>query len=95
MLRSIEDNAKYSEIVKILHRRFGSENQAERYRAELKARKRAKNESLQTLFMIIAYPNMSNEMSDIVGRDAFLDIWIIVGSEYAYSRRNLPQWTRP
>ena len=35
------------QIVSLLKARFGSENQAERYRAELRSRKRFKGESLQ------------------------------------------------
>ena len=65
-------------VVKLLRTRFGSENQAERFRAELQVRKRRKGESLQSLYqdvsrlMALAYPRMANEMCDIVGRDAFL-----------------------
>ena len=64
---------------KLLRCRFGEENQAERFRAELKGRRRGPGESLQTLYtdicrlMALAYPGPTSTLSDIVGRDAFLD----------------------
>ena len=64
----------------MLKARFGSENQAERYRAELRSRKRSKGESLQKLYqdvrrlMSLAYPGESSVLSDIVGRDVFLEV---------------------
>ena len=66
-------------IVALLKARFGSENQAERFRAELRSRKRTKGETLQKLYqdvrrlMSLAYPGESSFLSDIVGRDAFLE----------------------
>ena len=59
--------------------RFGNENQAERFRAELRSRKRNKGESLQKLYqdvcrlMLLACPGESSALSDIVGCDAFLE----------------------
>ena len=50
------------QIVSLLKARFGCENQAERYRAVLRSRKRFKGESLQKLYqavrrlMSLAYP---------------------------------------
>ena len=49
-------------VVALLKARFGSENQAEGYRAELRSRERSKGESLQKLYqdmlrlMSLAYP---------------------------------------
>ena len=66
-------------IVALLKARFDSENQAERFRAELQSRKRSKGESLQKLYpdvcrlISLAYPRESSALSDIVGRDAFLE----------------------
>ena len=68
-----------SRIVALLQARFGSENQAERFRAELRSRKRYRGESLQQLYqdvcrlMSLAYPGESSALSGIVGRDAFLE----------------------
>jgi hypothetical protein len=66
-------------VIKLLRCRFGNENQAERFRAELRSRKRRKGEGLQLLYqdvsrlMALAYPGPSTELSQIVGRDAFLE----------------------
>ena len=68
-----------SGFLAVLKARFGSENQLERFRAELRSRKRGKGESLQKLYqavcrlMSLAYPGESLTLSDIVGRDAFLE----------------------
>ena len=65
-------------IIKMLRNRFGNLHQQERYRAELKSRRRRPNESLQSLYidisrlMSLAYPGPSTPLADIVGRDAFL-----------------------
>jgi len=78
LLWSSSERDTFEDVVKLLRTRFGSENQAERFRAELQVRKRRKGESLQSLYqdvsrlMALAYPRMANEMCDIVGRDAFL-----------------------
>ena len=67
-----------SQIIAVLKARFGRENQAERFRAELRSRKRTKGESVQTLYqdfcllMSFAYPDESSALSNIVERDAFL-----------------------
>ena len=67
------------QIIALLKARFGSENQAERFRAALRSRKRSKGESLQKLYqdvrrlIYLAYPGESSTLSDIVGRDAFLE----------------------
>ena len=68
-----------SRIVALLKARFGSENQAERFRAELLSRKRNKGETLQNLYqdvcrlMSLTYPGESPALSDIVGCEAFLE----------------------
>jgi hypothetical protein len=67
------------EIIRLLRARFGNSNQAERFRAELRARRRKKNESLQSLYndvcklLALAFPGPSNPTTALVGRDAFLD----------------------
>jgi len=68
-----------AEVTKLLRNRFGNANQAERFRAVLRTRKRRQWESLQSLYqdvcrlMSLACPGQSNEVVDVVGRDAFLD----------------------
>ena len=66
------------QIVALLKACFGSENQAERFHAELRSRKRPKGESSQKLyqdvrrFLSLAYPGESSALSDIIGRDALM-----------------------
>jgi len=65
--------------IQLLRNRFGNVNQQERFRAELKSRKRKPGESLQELYqdvcrlMSLAYPGPTSDLSNIVGRDAFLE----------------------
>jgi hypothetical protein len=60
-------------VMELLRARFGNENQAERFRAELKARRRRKGESLQTLYndicrlLALAYPGPSNAPMNLMG----------------------------
>ena len=66
-------------IIRLLRARFGSKGQPERFRAELRARRRRSGESLQRLYqeicrlVALAYPGPSSSLLSIVGRDAFLD----------------------
>ena len=66
-------------IVALLKARFGSDNQAERFRAVLRSRKRTKGEPLQKLnqdvcwLMSLAHPGESSVLSNIVRRDAFME----------------------
>jgi hypothetical protein len=66
-------------VIELLRARFGNENQAERFGAELKARHRRKEESLQTLYnnicriLALLYPGPSNALMNLMRRDAFLD----------------------
>jgi hypothetical protein len=66
-------------LLALLISRFGSAGQAEKYRAELRARRRRSGETLQSLFqdirrlMVLAFPGPTNATTEIVGRDAFLD----------------------
>ena len=51
----------------------------ERYRAELRTRKRKKGESIQAVYqdirrlLALGFPGQSGELCEIIGRDAFLD----------------------
>ena len=67
-------------VKSLLRQRFGNNNQAERFRAELRCLKRRPGDSLQWLYqevcrlMSLAYPDdPASKTSKIVGRDAFLD----------------------
>ena len=76
---SAQDNQSLDKLISLLKSRFGSEGQAEKFRAELRTRKRQQGESLQSLYqdvkrlLTLAYPGPSNPTTDVVGRDAFLD----------------------
>jgi hypothetical protein len=77
LLRGAPKAATVDTVIKLLKSRFGNLYQQERYRAELKSRKRRPNESLQSLYIDIsrlrslAYPGLSSLLSEIVARDAF------------------------
>ena len=79
VLWSTDEYSTVDQLIRLLRNRFGNENQAERFRAELRCRRRRRGESLQSLYqdicrlMTLAYPSPPSALSDIVGRDAFLD----------------------
>src|SRR6266516_1445288 len=73
---------KYSnaaELITLLKNRFGSENQKERYRMELKSRKRGTNETLQSLYLDIkkllalSYGTAAEDVIEVIGIDSFAD----------------------
>jgi len=74
-----DDKTTVEAAVKLLRNRFGSTGQNERFRAELKARRRKPGEHLQHLYqdisrlIALAYPNKTDEVTNLVARDAFLD----------------------
>ena len=79
ILWDLPPEATLESIKRLLRCRFGSENQAERFRAELRVRRRKTGETLQCLYqdirrlMTLAYPGPTSGLSEIVGRDAFLE----------------------
>jgi len=79
ILWDLSESTTVEEVVKLPRNRFAVINQAERFRAELRQRRRQPNESLQELYrsvgrlMALAYPGPSSDLSNIVARDAFLD----------------------
>ena len=79
ILWSVDSTVNFTELVRILRNRFGSEQQAERFRAELRNRRRRKGEKIQELYqdirrlMALAYPGQVGELFEIVARDTFLD----------------------
>jgi hypothetical protein len=79
ILWDANENASFEQIIRLLRSRFGNEHQAERYRAELRKRRRKRGEKLQDVYtdirrlMSFAYPGPTSETSEIVARDAFLD----------------------
>ena len=79
ILRDITDDITYEELETKLKQRYGSLDQVEAYRVQLKARRRKKNETLSELMMDIrrlfslAYPGPSNYMTDLAAKDSFVD----------------------
>ena len=79
ILRDITDGITYAELETKLKQRYGSLDQVEAYRVQLKARRRKKNETLSELMMDIrrlfalAYQGPSNYMSDLVAKESFID----------------------
>jgi len=66
-------------MIELLRNRFGNVGQAERFRAELRVRRRQPGETLQQLYQDIrrlvslAYPGPTSGVFNIVARDSFLD----------------------
>jgi hypothetical protein len=81
------------ELIKTLKLKFGDEGQADKFRAELKARRQRSNESLQSLHLDIqriaskAYPGVRNDTVSLLARDAFLDA--MTDQELAFKIREM------
>ena len=67
------------ELVALLRSRYGNDNQAKRFRLELKTWRRHTGEPLQTVFqdikhlMALAFPGQTGSMAEITAIDAFVD----------------------
>ena len=79
ILRDLPDSATYDDVVFKLRQRYGSLEQIESFRMELKQRKRKPGESLANLLkdirrlFMLAYPGPVNYMTEITAKDAFVD----------------------
>lgn len=79
ILCEVAETDSVDKIVQVLRNRFGNLNQSERFRTELKTRRRKANESLQELYSDVirlfhlAYPETDYCTLTIFLRDAFLD----------------------
>ena len=68
-----------SALLNLLRLRFGSDNQRERYRTELRTRRQRSGEPLQAVYqdirrlLTLAFPGPSTETTETIARDAFLD----------------------
>jgi len=73
------EGASYQKLIKRLKSRFGTEGQSSLYRSQMRTRKRAKEEPLQTLYHDInriadlVYPRKSSIHSELVAIDAFIN----------------------
>jgi len=69
----------FEELVERLKQRYGAEGQAETFRAQLYYRRQRPDETLSDLLhdirrlVVLAYPVPSNETTEIVAKDAFLE----------------------
>ena len=67
------------DLIKLLKGRYGTENQSERFRMELKYRRRKKGETLQEVFydvkrlMALAFPRESGPMAEAMAIDYFVE----------------------
>jgi hypothetical protein len=79
LLWELSDDCTEQDLIELLRTRFGDREQIERYRFELKTRRRKPGESLQSLhndicrLLALSYPGESGSLSRVVARDAFLD----------------------
>ena len=79
LLWDLGSDVTLAELIRLLRNRFGTSGQAERFRAELRTRKRRPGGQLQKLYndicrlMSLAYPGPCSETVNVVGREAFLD----------------------
>jgi len=66
-------------VIRLLKNRFGTSNEEERYRSELRSRRRRRGEPLQSVYrdvrrlMALAFPGQSGSLWEIMARDAFVD----------------------
>ena len=81
-LRVLGDGSKrftYTDLVKVLERRFGPGRQAENYLVELKHRRQGPKETLQELGQAVreltvkAYPEIPEEARERLGKNHFMD----------------------
>jgi len=80
VLEGLPTDAKTADVVKLLQTRFGTELQAERFKAELSARLRQPDETLQHLYreinrlVSLAHPAKSADFTDHIGKEAFIRV---------------------
>ena len=73
------EGATYEELVRRLKRRYGSDDQQEKFRLQLKSRKRRTGETLQKLaydverLVGLAYPETGRRTRDVLARDSFIE----------------------
>ena len=79
ILKDIKEDISFEELTHRLKSRYGSLDQVEAYRVQLKSRRRKRGESLSDLMkdirrlFTLAYTGPSNYLSDLTAKDAFVD----------------------
>ena len=80
ILCDLPDSATYDDVVYKLRQRYGSLEQIESFRMELKQRKRKPGESLSSLLkdirrlFMLAFPGPVNYMTELTAKYAFVDV---------------------
>ena len=88
------------DIIALLRNRYGSASQCERHRAELRALRRRRGESLQFMYqevrrlMTLAYPGQKGVLWEDMARDAFVGRWAIQICVVKYWSRTRQLWTK-
>ena len=78
VLWQLPDSATEADVIQLLRNRWGNENQAERFRAELASRRRKAGEPIQAVYndirrlLALSYPGESGSLLELIGRDSFL-----------------------
>ena len=86
----------YEDMKEKLRRRYSTREQQERFKVELRSRRRRADESLQALshdierLIALAYPGAPPAMRDILGKDAFIDALNNTSLEYKIKEREVP-----
>ena len=68
-----------ADLVQLLHKHFGTSEQAKCFRTERRTHRRKPREDLQSLYddicrlMSLTYPGPTTDLVNVVGRDAFLE----------------------
>ena len=76
------ENPTTHDIERLLQARFGTQLQAESYKAKLRTRRRAKGESLQDLYRDIsrliqlAHPGEGDKLVKYIGVESFINAWM-------------------
>jgi len=76
---SAETTASFSRMIKVLKERFGEANQSDKYRFELKSRRRRPNETLRSLhsdirrLTALALPDLEHTARETMACDYFID----------------------
>jgi len=79
VLWSLKPDATADSVISLLCTRFGNELQIERFRAELRARRRRRGESLQSLYLdvtrmvALAHPTSVPDLTQHVAKEAFIN----------------------
>jgi len=95
-LMAASKGLSYQDMKEKLRRRYSNREQQERFKVELRTRRRRADESLQALshdverLVALAYPDTSPETRDVLGRDAFIDALNNTSLEYKIKEREAP-----